>query len=841
MVEKPSVKSVFFYTKVYLCPYNFLIMMYFVEVVVPLSVSATFTYSVSESEFEFIQVGMRLAVPFGKNKVYTALVLEKHHRVPLQYQAKEIHEILDRSPIATEKQIQLWQWIAEYYMCSLGEVYRTAMPSRLLLESETLIHLNPDSNIDSKELTDQEYLIFEALQLQSTLKIEEIVSILNKKTIFPIVNALLDKQVIYIQEELIEKYKPKQTRYVRLIDDYESGDRLNALLELLSRAAKQRELILSYFQLKAVERKPISVKRLLEFSGSTAAVIKALVDKEILEEYFLTEDRVIFKDREEVDFILSPAQQVAYDAIENGFESKDVVLLHGVTASGKTEIYIKMIESFLNTGKQVLFLLPEIALTTQLVTRLVAYYGNQVAVFHSKYSQNERVEVWHQVLAESVTARIVIGTRSSLFLPFEQLGFVVVDEEHEATFKQQDPAPRYHARDAAIVLAKIHGAKVLLGSATPSLESYYNANQNKFGLVSLNERYANVILPEIVLVDVKEKYKRKLMTGHFSNTLIEEIVQALALGEQVILFQNRRGFSPVVECMTCGTVPQCTDCDVSLTYHKYKNQLRCHYCGFAMPMPRSCVACNGVDLNTKGFGTEQVEEELKQLFPEKKIARMDQDTTRGKYGFDKILDAFKEGEIDILVGTQMLAKGLHFDNVNLVGVMNADNSLFHPDFRAHERAFQMLMQVSGRAGRKHKQGRVIIQTYNPYHNIIQQVTNNDYEGMYKEQMYERHNFKYPPFYRLVRLTLRHREFEKLKEASFWVYNMLKTHLDMPVLGPEEPAISRIRNQYIRVILIKIPQQKPLMSTKNQIQRVLKSFEAVGGYRAVKVTANVDFY
>lgn len=815
--------------------------MYFVEVVVPLSVSATFTYEVSESEFEFIQLGMRLAVPFGKNKVYTALVLEKHHRVPLQYQAKEIHEILDRSPIATEKQIQLWKWISEYYMCSLGEVYRTAMPSRLLLESETLIHLNSDSDIDVKELTDQEYLIFEALQLQSTLKIEEVVSILNKKTIFPIVNALLDKEVIYIQEELIEKYKPKQTRYVRLIGDYDSGERLQALLELLSRAAKQRELILSYFQLKAVERKPISVKRLLEYSGSTAAVIKALVDKEILEEYFLTEDRVIFKDREAVDFALSPAQQVAYDAIEESFESKDVALLHGVTASGKTEIYIKMIESFLSTGKQVLFLLPEIALTTQLVTRLVAYYGNQVAVFHSKYSQNERVEVWHQVLAESVTARIVIGTRSSLFLPFEQLGFVVVDEEHEATFKQQDPAPRYHARDAAIVLAKIHGAKVLLGSATPSLESYYNAHQNKFGLVSLTERFANVILPEIVLVDVKEKYKRKLMTGHFSNTLIEEIGQALALGEQVILFQNRRGFSPVVECMTCGTVPQCTDCDVSLTYHKYKNQLRCHYCGFAMPMPRSCVACNGVDLNTKGFGTEQVEEELKQLFPEKKIARMDQDTTRGKYGFDKILDAFKEGEIDILVGTQMLAKGLHFDNVNLVGVMNADNSLFHPDFRAHERAFQMLMQVSGRAGRKHKQGRVIIQTYNPYHNIIQQVTHNDYEGMYKEQMYERHNFKYPPFYRLVRLTLRHREFEKLKEASFWVYNMLKANLDMPVLGPEEPAISRIRNQYIRVILIKIPQQKPLMSTKNQIQRVLKSFEAVGGYRAVKVTANVDFY
>ncbi|MBW3519300.1 primosomal protein N' [Flavobacterium sp. NKUCC04_CG] len=816
-------------------------MIYFVEVVVPLAVSATFTYSVSEAEFEFVRAGMRVAVPFGKNKVYTALVLEKHHRVPLQYQAKEIHEILDTYPIATEKQIQLWKWISEYYMCSLGEVYRTAMPSRLLLESETLIHFNAQSDIDSAVLSDLEYLVFEALQFQSTLKIEEIVSILNKKTVFPVINSLLDKGVIYLQEELIEKYKPKQTRYVRLVSDYESGEQLNALLELLSRAAKQRELILSYFQLKAVEKKPVSVKQLLEYSGSTSSVIKALVDKEILEEYFLTEDRVIFKDSDAVNFELSDAQQKAYHEINEQLNSKDVVLLHGVTASGKTEIYIKMIESFILSGKQVLFLLPEIALTTQLVTRLVAYFGNQVAVFHSKYSHNERVEVWNQVLLESATARIVIGTRSALFLPFEQLGFVVIDEEHEATFKQQDPAPRYHGRDAAIVLAKLHGAKVLLGSATPSLESYYNAEQGKFGLVTLTERYANVILPEIILIDVKEKYKRKLMTGHFSNTLLEEMAQALALGEQVILFQNRRGFSPVVECMTCGTVPQCTDCDVSLTYHKYKNQLRCHYCGFSMQMPTSCIACNSVDLNTKGFGTEQVEEELKQLFPEKKIARMDQDTTRGKYGFEKLLEAFKEGEINILVGTQMLAKGLHFDNVNLVGVMNADNSLFHPDFRAHERAFQMLMQVSGRAGRTHKQGRVVIQTYNPYHNIIQQVTNNDYLGMYKEQMYERHNFKYPPFYRLVRLTLRHREFDKLKEASFWMYNVLKTQLDMPVLGPEEPAISRIRNQYIRVILIKIPQQKPLMPTKKHIQRILKSFEAVGGYRAVKVTANVDFY
>lgn len=813
----------------------------FIEVVVPLSVSATFTYLVSEAEFDFIKIGMRVAVPFGKTKLYTGLVIEKHHRKPTLYQAKEIQEILDATPVVTEKQITHWKWISEYYMCSIGEVYRAAMPSRLLLESETFVHYNPRHGVDPSTLTDSEYLLYEALQMQAILKIEEIVSILNKKTVFPIINALIEKEILFLQEELKEKYKPKQVRYVKLADPYLKENALADLLEMVSRAAKQRELILKYFQLQAVTKKPITVKQLQEAAATTPGVIKALIDKGVFEEYYLNQDRIVFEGNAQAAFTLSEVQNRALQELQESFQEKSVTLLYGVTASGKTEVYIKLIEGFLKEAGQILFLVPEIALTTQLVTRLTAYFGNAVAVYHSKYSQNERVEVWQQVLAGSAKARVIIGTRSALFLPFQDLKLVVIDEEHEVTYKQHDPAPRYHARDAAVVLALQNKAKVLLGSATPSLETYYNTYQEKYGIVKMTKRYSHVVLPEVVLVDIKDKYKRKQMTGHFSDELVTSMNKALSLGEQVILFQNRRGFSPVVECMTCGAVPECPHCDVSLTYHKFRNELRCHYCGFTNPMPKQCYRCHSVDLSTKGFGTEQVEEELTALFPDKRIARMDQDTTRGKYGFEKLLDAFQRREIDIMVGTQMLAKGLDFDNVNLVGVMNADNSLYHPDFRAHERAFQMLTQVAGRAGRSDKKGKVIIQTFNPYHNIIQQVTTNDYLGMYKEQMYERHNFKYPPFYRLVRLTLRHREFDKLREASFWLYNNLKTQLGIPVLGPEEPAINRIRNQYIRVILIKIPQQNPLQATKSQVQRILKSFESVGAYRAVKVTINVDFY
>ena len=816
-------------------------MLYFIEVVLPLAVSKTFTYQVSEAEFHYIQIGMRVAVPFGKTKIYTALVLDKNNTPPQLYEAKEIHQILDEKPVVNLHQIEHWKWIASYYMCSLGEVFRSALPSGYILESETIISAKENTEIDSNALKDDEYLILEALKSQSSITVQDVIKILGKKTVFPIINRLLAKGALVLQEEISEQYKPKLIRYIKLHESFLQQEQLAELLEVLSKAKKQRELVLHYFQLQAREKAPISVKKLIETSGSSSAIVKSLVDKTIFEEYYIAQDRVAFDKEDDSQFTLSEAQQTAFDSIQENFKTFDVNLLHGVTASGKTEIYIKLLEQYIKDGKQVLFLLPEIALTTQLVQRLTAYFGNEVAVFHSKYTNNERIEVWNQVLENSPKAKVVIGVRSALFLPFSNLGCIIVDEEHEQTFKQNDPSPRYHARDAAIVLAKQHGAKVVLGSATPSLETYYNVQSNKYGLTELKVRYGNVVLPEIKLVDLKDKYFRKKMSGHFSDELLEEITETLSKGEQVILFQNRRGFSPYVECMTCGHVPHCPSCDVSLTYYKFKNQLRCHYCGHSIANPTHCHSCQSVDVTSKGFGTEQIEMELKTLFPEKNIGRMDQDTTRGKFGFEKIIDSFKNREIDVLVGTQMLAKGLDFDNVTLVGILNADNLLNQPNFRAYERAYQMMMQVSGRAGRSEKKGKVVIQTYNPYHNTIQQVLGNDYLGMYKEQIYERQNFKYPPFFRLVKLTLKHRDFDKLKEGSMWFYNVLSQNLDMPVLGPEEPAINRIRNEYIRTIMVKIPVQKHLGNTKKNIAKVLMSFEAVPQYRSIKVKVDVDVY
>ncbi|KAB1157683.1 replication restart helicase PriA [Flavobacterium luteum] len=835
--------------------------MYFVEVILPLSLTKTFTYSVSEAEFYYIKKGMRLAVPFGKSKIYTALVIELHQNKPILYDAKEIHQILDEKPIVNEIQISHWQWIASYYMCAIGDVYRGAMPSAFLLESETIISQKNDGFVDESQLSDDEFLVYQALQQQSSLKVHDVASILNKKNVLPVIQKLIDKGILVLQEEITEAYKPKLVRYIRLDSKYESNEGLSQLLESL-KSNKQKEIILSYFQLQATLKKSITVKEIVQVANSTVAVVKALIDKQIFEEYYIQEDRVNFNGKVKEEALqLSAAQEIAFQEIKSEFINKEVCLLHGVTSSGKTEIYIQLIEEYIQQEKQVLYLLPEIALTTQLVSRLREYFGNKVAVYHSKYNNNERVEVWKQVLENSPKSQIVIGARSALFLPYSNLGLIIVDEEHEQTFKQQDPSPRYHARDAAIVLSNFHqstrgnranselsganadlgGAKVLLGSATPSIETYYNAQSQKYGLIEISERFGNAVMPEIELVDLKDKYFRKKMSGHFSDTLLEEITTALSYGSQVILFQNRRGFSPVVECMTCGHVPQCPQCDVSLTYHKHKNQLRCHYCGYSMANPTSCHACSSVHLITKGFGTEQIQQELVALFPNTKIGRMDQDTTRGKFGFEKIIDSFKNREIDILVGTQMLAKGLDFDNVSLVGIMNADNMLYHPDFRAFERSFQMMTQVAGRAGRSEKRGKVIIQTYNPNHNTIQQVTQNDYLGMYKEQLYERQIYKYPPYFKLIKLTLKHRDFEKLKTGAMWLFQVLQQNMSIPILGPEEPPISRIRNEYIRTIMIKIPQNQSLQVTKKTIQKILNSFESVAQFKAIKTAVNVDFY
>ena len=709
---------------------------------------------------------MRVAVEFGKSKIYTALVYNIHNSPPQGYEAKEIYQILDETPVVNEIQLQHWEWIANYYMCSLGEVFRAALPSAFLLESETAIQLVQNYTNENK-LSDNEFLIFEALQHQSQLSIQQIVEIIGKKTVFPIIKDLIEKNVIVVKEEIYEQYKPKLVKYVQLTSTWSSSEQLSELLEKLKNAYKQRTIILTLFQLKS-KNKPIKVTQLQEDSNCSLAIIKALVDKGILEYYFIQKDRINFTGKSSEIKELTDHQQSAYISIKKFFKTKQSVLIKGITSSGKTEIYVKLIKELLHVNKQVLYLLPEIALTTQLIERLQHYFGEYLSVFHSKYSMNERVEVWNNVLENRQKAQLILGARSSLFLPFSNLGLIIVDEEHEPSFKQYDPAPRYHARDAAIVLAKMHTSNVLLGSATPSIETYYNAQQGKYEFVELNRRYGDVLLPEMELVDIKEKHRKRRMTGHFSDRLIEMINAALAQKEQVILFQNRRGFAPVVECETCGVSPQCSQCDVSLTFHSFKNELRCHYCGHRQAMLHNCGACGSSALNTKGFGTEQIEMELSQLFPDVNIGRMDLDSTRGKYGYQKIIGKFQAQEIDILVGTQMLSKGLDFANVSLVGIMNADNMLNFPDFRAHERSYQLMVQVAGRAGRATKRGKVAIQTFNPYHQILQQVSTNAYEEMYKEQLEDRWQYHYPPFYRLIKITLRHKNFNRVEEGAVWL-------------------------------------------------------------------------
>ena len=815
---------------------------FFIDVILPLSLERNFTYAITKAEVDFIKKGVRVAVPFGKNKVYTGIVYNIHHNAPTAYEAKSIHSILDEFPVINPFQFKLWEWMSSYYLCSMGEIMRAAMPNAFLLESETIISLNPSAKFETNALKDDEYLVIEALQQQTSLKVDEINAIIDRKNSFPVLKRLLNHKVIALEQELTEKYKPKLIRCVRLHPNYQHENALQELIEALKNASKQRNIVLSYFNL-ATHTKQIKVADLKIKSNATSTQIKLLIDKEVFEEYHYQTDRIQFQDSEDnASITLNSYQKTALEDIENLFETQNIVLLHGVTSSGKTEIYVKEIESILAEGKQALYLVPEIALTSQLVQRLQKYFGNQIAVYHSRYSQNERVEVWNHVLNQSENARVVIGARSSVFLPFSNLGLIIVDEEHEQSYKQFDPSPRYHARDTAIVLAALFKAKTLLGSATPSIESFHNATKiKKYGYVALNKRFNNVLMPEIELVDLTDKYKRKRMTGHFSDRLITEIKEALETDSQVILFQNRRGYSPVVSCNTCGHTPECPNCDVSLTYHQYKNQLRCHYCSHTMAMQQFCGACGGVEIDSKGFGTEQIQQEIELLFPEAKVARMDLDTTRGKYSYDRIISSFENKEVDILVGTQMVTKGLDFRHVKLVGVLNADQLINFPDFRAHERSFQLLQQVAGRAGRTDTRGKVVVQTYNPYHTILQQVSINDYESMFVEQLEDRRIYKYPPFCRIIKLTIKHKDYNKVNEGSDWLAIRLRHVFKDNVLGPEFPVVSRIRNQYHKNILLKIPQNQSLVKTKSVLQKIKMSFSSTKDYRAARLLINVDNY
>ncbi len=815
-------------------------MAYFADIILPLPLDKRFTYSLTDDEANFVREGMRLAVQFGKNRIYTGIAAEIHENPPQVYEAKPIHQILDEKPLVTLQQLKFWKWIAHYYLCAEGEVMRAALPGAFLLESESIVKLRKDFDYPEEKLNDDEFLVVEALQRQSSMKIQEIQDLLDKKKVLPVINLLTEKGIVELNQEIYEQFKPKETRFVKLNLAFDGEGEMHLLLDELEKAPKQREILLTYFSLTASSKKPLKAKVLLGKADASSAILKSLIKKDIFQEYYKETDRVGFQGEiRSSDIKFNKYQQEAFNTIKEQFSEDQVCLLHGVTSSGKTEIYIKLIEQVVNKGKQALYLLPEIALTTQLIKRLQNYFGEKVLVYHSRYTLNERVEVYRHVLQNSEKGKIVIGARSCIFLPFQDLGLIVVDEEHESTFKQFDPAPRYNARDAAVVLANQFKANILLGSATPSLESYFNAEHNKYAFVELNRRYGDVLMPEIEVVDIKTAHRKKKMTGHFSERLIAEIRESLKEEEQVILFQNRRGFSPILECNTCGHSPQCPNCDVSLTYHSHNNQLRCHYCGYHMAMQQKCMACGSDEITTKGFGTEQVETELNAIFPDARIARMDQDTTRGKHSYEKIITAFENFETDILVGTQMLTKGLDFRRVNLVGIMNADNLLNFPDFRAHERSFQLMQQVAGRSGRTKKRGKVLVQTYNPYHRIIQQVSTGNYQEMYKEQLEDRYQYQYPPYFRLIRLTLKSRDFTKTNEAATWLATALENVFDRYVLGPEFPPVARIRNEYYKNILLKIPQKQSLGKTKAMIYKIMDSFRAIGAFRSVRVIINVD--
>jgi primosomal protein N' (replication factor Y) len=819
--------------------------MVFVDLIVPVPLPNLFTYFVQEDHVGQIEVGKRVVVKFGRSKFYTAIIRNIHSNPPVEYQAKAIEFVLDDFPIVTQNQLKIWDWMKVYYMCAPGEIMNAALPSGFKLVSETKVLLNDISTLDLTGLSDQEYLVTEALQIQPILSLEDISSILGVKNIHSIIKDLLEKDIIVLEEEVKERYKPKIETFVFInLENYKTeSDLLNAF-PLLKSSPKQEDLLMRIMGRENLDLQTFKVKRsaLLKETGSNTSVLNGLVKKGILRIEEAEVGRLrSYEGALKALPILSEEQSEVYDSINKNFEEKDVVLLHGVTGSGKTEVYIKLIQDAIAREEQVLYLLPEIALTTQIIVRLQKIFGDAVGVYHSKFNLNERVELWKDLIkGKNSKFKIILGARSSLFLPFQNLGLVIVDEEHENTFKQFDPAPRYHGRDLAIVLAKISKGKVLLGSATPSVESFFNANTGKYGFVELTKRFSGVQLPEVQCGDLKEEKKKKKMISLFTPLLKLNIEEALERKEQVILFQNRRGFAPMLECFTCGHIQQCKRCDVSLTYHKYANLLKCHYCGYVEQIQLACAACGSVETDLKGFGTEKIEEEVKSVFPKARVARMDLDTTRGKNAYQNLISSFEDKEIDILVGTQMLTKGLDFDNVSLVGVLNADQMLFYPDFRAFERAYQLMAQVSGRAGRKKKRGKVVIQSHNPDHSTIRDVMANDYLNMYNTEILNRRNFNYPPFYRLISLTFKHRDKNVLDACSESYAMNLKEAIGMErVLGPEYPGIARINNFYHKKVLVKVEKELSITAIKNAIQHWNNIYKKDPSFKSVRVIVDVD--
>ena len=839
----------------------------FAEILLPLPIPGTYTYRVPFELNQKARVGQRAVVQFGATKIMSGLIISITNEVPDCTSIKYLLDILDDDPVVNENQLKLWRWISSYYLCYLGDVMQVALPSALKLSSESKIMLSDDFKLDTMMLSDNEYLIVEALQVQPQLTITEVSKIIGYKKIMPLIKTMIEKKIIVMQEELQQKYKAKYERYVRLSNTYRNETAMRELMDNLSkRAYKQLELLMAFFVLGGSADNDVLVSELLEKAKVTTAILSALIEKGVFESYQKRVSRL--KEYEALTDVstinLTEKQQAAFDNIHKGFDEEKPVLLHGVTASGKTEIYIKLIQEAIDEGKQVLYLLPEIALTEQIINRLKKYFGDRVGVYHSRYDNNERVEIWQQVMnfksqqttdnsqqlltsevqkpkAKSLSSKyqIIIGSRSSIFLPFSDLGLIIFDEEHDSSFKQIDPAPRYSARDLAALMSKMFHARLLLGSATPSFESYYNARQNKYHLVELLERYGGVEMPEIIVSDLRVETRRKTMQANFGSTLIEAMNKTLEEKNQVILFQNRRGFSLRIECDHCNYIPQCINCDVSLIYHKNQNILKCHYCGYTTSVPTECPSCHSTDLKMHGFGTERIEDDLKVVFPDANSARLDLDTTRTKNSYQHILEQFQNKETNILVGTQMVTKGLDFDSVKVVGILNADNMLTFPDFRAYERSFQLMEQVSGRAGRKGDKGKVIIQTYQPQHPVILNVMSHDYVRFYEEQMPIRRQFNYPPYSRLVMVRLKDVDEQKLNKAADALAKIFRQVFRENLLGPEYPVVSRVKNQYIKQMLIKIHKDLNSTKVKEFINKTIEDFKHNTEFKSVKIQIDVD--
>lgn len=820
----------------------------YADVILPLPLNQTFTYGVPVGFQPKMKTGIRVIVQFGQRKFLSALVHRIHNKKPTgDYEIKDIEAILDEEPIVDHRQMEVWEWMSEYYCCSLGEVFKAALPSGLKLESQTKISLSEPANFPD-DLSENEHSLLMLLQSRKELTIQEANQFLGRKNSYSIIKLLLEKNAVVVEEQMKESYKPRLLPFVRLNNGIAGEEQISSCLELLGRSKKQEQLFqffLSETLFSPEKKEEIGKKELLGASGASEAALRGLQDKNILEVFQKETGRLDQETSEALNIHkLSGTQQKAFSEIKKQFETLQTVLLHGVTSSGKTEIYIQLIEEQIKQGRQVLYLVPEIGITAQMITRLKKAFGAKTGIYHSKFNDAERVEIWFSVLNEKPGKngeqfQLVLGARSAALLPFRKLGLVIVDEEHENSYKQYDPAPRYNARDLAVILGSIHGANVLLGTATPSVESYFNAKSNKYGLVQLTERFSGIELPEIIVADTKEAYKRKLMRSVFTPELFNEITQALENREQVILFQNRRGFAPFMQCAVCGWIPKCRHCDVSLTYHKSRSALLCHYCGYTQPVPPQCPDCGSNDVRTKGFGTEKIEDEISILFPNAKVARMDLDTTRAKNAYQQIIQRFEAGNIDILIGTQMVTKGLDFGNVRVVGILNADNLLNYPDFRSYERSFQLIAQVSGRAGRKNKRGKVVLQTAQPGHPVITDAQENNFERMFATQLHERKLFKYPPYYRLVKIVVKHKNQQRLDLIANIMAAELRKSFSYNVLGPEYPVVGRVQLWYQKEILVKLTRDKKAAIAKKRISELIEKIKSHPNHSGAIIYADVD--